>query len=134
MCRITKLTEEMTEKICEYIKAGSYAEVAAQACGIDRATYYGWMKKGREKTGTKIHVDFFDRVQKALAYNETRNAIIITRAAETNWTAAAWLLERKHPERWGRERAIEQNEAADTGARIADGLKAIADAIQPKTT
>ena len=36
----------------------------------------------------------------AEATSEPRLLVYIARAAQTNWRAAAWLLERRHPERW----------------------------------
>ena len=32
-------------------------------------------------------------------------ALLIAKAGEAQWQAAAWFLERKHPERWGRTSA-----------------------------
>jgi hypothetical protein len=39
-----------------------------------------------------------ERLSVALA--EPRLVALVTRAAEQNWRAAAWLLERRYPERW----------------------------------
>lgn len=47
--RSTKLTPELQSEICKLIAAGNYPEVAAEANGIDRATFYRWMAKGKKK-------------------------------------------------------------------------------------
>jgi len=34
------------------------------------------------------------------ALSEARAVVLILRAAQTDWRASAWWLERRHPERW----------------------------------
>ena len=36
-----------------------------------------------------------------MAEAELRDVMVINRAAQTTWQAAAWKLERKYPNRWG---------------------------------
>jgi hypothetical protein len=44
----------------------------------------------------------------ARATEETRLvAVIAAVAGKGNWRAAAWLLERQHPERWGAQRRVQ---------------------------
>jgi hypothetical protein len=38
------------------------------------------------------------------ALSEPRLLVYVARAAQTNWRASAWLLERRYPERWGARR------------------------------
>lgn len=121
MGRPTKLNYEVQEKIVQAIKAGNYIETAAAYAGISKSTLYDWLKRGeREKQrvaknpryrirkSEKIYVDFSDAVEKALAEAEMRDVLLIGKAAEEQWQAAAWRLERKFPERWGR-RVIEHS-------------------------
>jgi hypothetical protein len=42
-----KFTPEVREKILQYIRAGAFEWVAAQAAGIGRATFYRWMRDPR---------------------------------------------------------------------------------------
>jgi hypothetical protein len=39
------------------------------------------------------------------ALSEARAVVLILRAAQTDWRASAWWLERRWPERWGRRPA-----------------------------
>jgi transposase len=70
MGRPTKLTPEVQRKIVEYVSAGAYDWVAAQAVGIRPATFYNWMKWGRRKPTPRKpnpYFDFFEEVSQARA-------------------------------------------------------------------
>lgn len=102
MGRPSKLTPELQERIVQAIRAGNYIETAAAYAGIAKSTLYDWLKRGaRAKTGK--YRAFSDAVQRALAEAEVRDVAIIGKAAQEQWQAAAWRLERKFPERWGRK-------------------------------
>ena len=102
MGRKTKLTPEVQDLICQAIRAGNYARVAAAYAGITEATYYNWLKRG-ETAKSGLYFDFFEAVKKAEADAQTRNVAIIQQAAKKTWQAAAWWLERKFPNDWGKQ-------------------------------
>jgi hypothetical protein len=52
--------------------------------------------------GKKPYAAFSAAVEKALAEAESRDLATILKASAKNWTAAAWRLERRYPERYGR--------------------------------
>jgi transposase len=106
MARPTKLTAEVQERICSCIRAGNYIETAAAYAGIHKDTLYDWLKRGA-KARSGIYREFSAAVEKALADSEVRDVSIIARAADTEWQAAAWRLERKFPARWGRKTSVE---------------------------
>jgi hypothetical protein len=54
-----------------------------------------------------------ERIHQAQAEGEVRNVAQIAKAATDSWAAAAWLLERQHPTRWGRVSTRLRLEAAD---------------------
>jgi len=82
---------------------GNESSVVAACAGIHRDTFYAWLERG-QKAKTGPYSDFSDAIQKAQADAETRNVALIAKAAKDGtWTAAAWWLERKYPERWGRK-------------------------------
>jgi len=101
-----KLTPEMKELIIKYILSGNYIEVAALAAGISKVTLYNWIKRGRrarEQGRWNIYRDFLNAIEQAFAKSEAHDVFIITQAAETQWQASAWRLERKFPDRWGKK-------------------------------
>lgn len=114
MGRPSKLTPDRAERLIQAIRAGSYADVAARAVGIDPSSYYNWMKRGREaerkENGDAAndedfpYVELFESIKEAeaIAENEAIQRIQ-TAAQQGTWTADAWYLERKFPDRWGRQ-------------------------------
>jgi len=52
-----KYSEELTEKICKYLKRGNTITTTCQAVGISKETFFQWMKKP----------DFYDSIKKAMA-------------------------------------------------------------------
>lgn len=110
--RPTKLTDEAEHDFLVALNQGAYIETACNYAGVARDTYYGWIeraRKAREKSGKltvseKRLVEFSDKVKKVLAATEMRDLERIKSAAESQWQAAAWRLERRYPERWGRTR------------------------------
>lgn len=101
----TLLTPELQTRIVNMIRAGNYAEVAARACGIHKSTYYDWLLRGGR--GEEPYRFLADAVESAAAEAEARDVVVIGKAAETHWQAAAWRLERKNHKRWGRKDALE---------------------------
>jgi transposase len=102
MARPSKLSPELQEKVAGLIRAGNTVEIAAEASGISEATFYAWMARGeRSGKADAPYRAFRDAVEQAKAGGE---AMLVTRiakaAADGSWSAAAWLLERRSPERW----------------------------------
>lgn len=100
--RPTKLTAEVQERIVHAVRAGNYMETAAAHAGVHKDTLYEWLKRGRAETQGAYRA-FSDALEKALADAEMRDVATISAAGVENWQAAAWRLERKYPDRWGRK-------------------------------
>ena len=99
----TKLTPEVQKTITDAIQLGSTYVLAAQAGGIDYSTLAIWMRKGERDPGE--YRTFFEAVKKAEGQRASRWLAVIEKAAsEGEWQAAAWKLERLHPETYGRKR------------------------------
>lgn len=111
-----KLTLELIESIALPIRHGAYVETAVALAGVSRDTFYRWLKQGNGESGDKLTRLLSDTVKKAMAEAEVRDIAVIDRAAqEGEWTAAAWRLERKFPDRWGRQARVHlETQAQDT--------------------
>jgi hypothetical protein len=99
--RPPKLAPEILARICDALRAGNYRETAAAYAGVRKSTLYDWLRRGA-KAPRGIYRELHDAVEKALADSEARDVALIGKAADRDWQAAAWRLERKFPERWGR--------------------------------
>ena len=107
----TKLTQEKIEKICARLVEGVSHEAASEAAGIHRKTLYNWLKKAKEADASELHLQLADEVREAPALAEAHLVTVMRRAAieggSGDWRAAAWLLARRHPDRWSEKREIQ---------------------------
>lgn len=128
MGRPTKLDAKVADTIITAVRAGSYLETAAALAGIDKATLFRWLKEGARR-GEGPLTEFCNAVQKAMADAELCDLTVITKAAEAGtWQAAAWRLERKHPDRYAlpRRMTVEVRKAVD------DELEAVMTRLERK--
>jgi hypothetical protein len=102
--RPSKLTPRVLKKLTETLRSGAYRETACLYAGIDYSTFRRWEIKGE---GAKIGKfrEFCEAIKKAEADAEVHDLELISKAAENQWQAAAWKLERKYPAKWGRRDA-----------------------------
>jgi hypothetical protein len=135
MSRPTKLTAERAARIMALVAEGCHKTVAARAGGISDSTYRAWMARGRDAERddegaavNKAHepyVTFHDSIQQAEALAEVAAVTRIRDAATAgSWKAAAWFLERKHCDRWGRRDQATQELSGPNGEPIAIDAKA----------
>jgi hypothetical protein len=130
MARPTKLTEELTQEICENIELGLSYILSCKAAGISFETFNQWMKKGAIGEEKK-YADFHNRVRAAEAICAKNCLERIREAANRGtWAASAWLLERRYPTDYGKHDNINMktqvenlNVNVDTGTEDADALR-----------
>ena len=129
-----EITPEISKRICDGIRAGAAAEVAAQAAGISPRLYYKWKAKGEAGTSS-VFVQFVQDIKRAAAQEELAGLAEIYAASQRQvvkretvttqnldgttttttketfapgqWTARAWIMERRHRERWGRNVTVD---------------------------
>lgn len=125
------LTEHLIHEIESVLLAGSFVEVACDFVGISRDTFYEWVKRGAAEANRRavgkplerlkgkalakeldrrkaedLYFRFSDTVKKARARAEVGLLGLIQKHAQEHHQAAAWILERMAPERWGAKRKV----------------------------
>ena len=103
--RPPKFDVERAEAILTAVRAGNYLETASAFAGVDPDTLRRWIRHGaRQEKGQ--YADFCGALKKAQADAEAGGVARIATAATKQWQAAAWLLERKSHEKWGKKQEI----------------------------
>lgn len=127
--RPAKLDDAALERMVSVLKVGGYIDTAAAVGGISRATFFAWCDRGHPdgilpdgetdeakrvlRAVDEPYRDFRRRVDQARADGEARNLVLIASAAPKDWKAAAWILERTHPERYAGPRGRAPRGLAD---------------------
>lgn len=124
------MTPEITKRITDAIRLGSTYLLAAQYGGISKSKFQIWMRRGEaaielsEKTEQPIppdevpYAEFVNAVHKAEGDALVGWLAKIEREAnEGSWQAAAWKLERRYPNDFGK--SVVRNEVVgDEGGPV----------------
>jgi transposase len=100
-----------TVAVTEFLDAvskGNYIETACKAAGISKQTVYQWLK--RAEHGETPFTAFRDALEKAEAKAELEVLETVRKAGQAGpqyWPASMTLLERRHPEKWGKRQDAE---------------------------
>lgn len=115
-----KLTEELIQQMASLKGDGLSNKDICRAVGIHEATLYRWLSKPT----TKLHRALCESIKKAEAeYKRTLLTTIREAATKKNgqWTAAAWLLERKYPDEYAQANR-DKGERAEAAPQIVLGV------------
>ena len=142
--RYTKLTPELQQEFIAAIESGLTNKSACDYVGIDESTFYSWLNIARKaeleaaENGTKIpkNIKPFSEFSKSLKKAEARfkayHCKNIKRAGDEGaWQASAWLLERKFPEEYGKNRCFDTNDTSRADADFIEALSASAKEVWP---
>lgn len=122
--------ELVVGKFCEGLRLGMTYKLAAKYAGVGESTVYSWLAMGEGKAdqGKKIrkaHREFLDAVKAAESESAATLLAQVRLAAKdpARWQAAAWLLERRWPEFYGRiSRAPIVEVSSDEGITVTFNL------------
>jgi len=95
----SKYTPERVKAIIQAIEVGAPYRHAAAVAGIDEDTFTNWKKR---------HSEFSDAVKEAEGKAVTGRLARIRMAEPDHWQAAAWWLERKYPNEFGK--TVQENQ------------------------
>lgn len=113
------LTESLIERLSDAIRQGAYVETASALCGISKDTFYRWLRQASEDDASALIVKLSDAVRRSMAEAEMRDLAVIDAAAQMgHWQAAAWRLERKFPQKWGRQAKLQLEHSGPEGKAI----------------
>jgi hypothetical protein len=100
--RSTALTIDRHARFVALLRASNAFETCARAVGVQPSTAKRWYSQGAQSGAVEPFASFRTDCDRAEAEAEARAVALIASAAKDSWQAAAWLLERQHPERWAR--------------------------------
>lgn len=103
---MAKFNDETIEMILKARESGLNQKECAEVAGINEATLYKWLNKGKEAKRGKYR-DFYNDFQMAKNRNKLFHLKKIHEAEQ--WTASAWYLERVYPEEFGRKDRVDLN-------------------------
>jgi hypothetical protein len=108
MARPTKFNDERAELICVALRKGGTRKAACDVVGVSQDSFARWLDR---------YADFADLVKRAEAEAEAEMVGAIHAASKETWQAAAWWLERRRNEDWGRKDTVRFEKMNDAQLR-----------------
>lgn len=105
MTRPSKFTPETVETLLNAIGRGLPFHLAAQAAGVAETTFYAWQAgKFPRNADKELKAGFSEALTRARGLSALQLIETISDASAEDWRAAAWILERRFPEDFGKTR------------------------------
>lgn len=123
-----KLNAAMIARLAEAVGRGLPDVRAASLCGISPRTLKAWRAAGRAARGNSLLARLNRELERADAEFMDHHLQRIARAGaegnKTQWTASAWLLERRHQSEFALIQRVETGEPGAFSKLTADEVKA----------
>jgi hypothetical protein len=109
--RPTKLNDELTNRIVEFIEQGCDQKTACNLSGVPYSCYNEWKQKGSE--GKEPYATFFSVISQARDTHKHLLIRLVMAEAKgvlgrwADWKAASWLLSKGWPKEFGDRIAVE---------------------------
>lgn len=113
----TKFTPLTRQRLLEALERGLTINLACQTAGVSHDSFQRWRAKD---------ASFASELKEAEGRRADRWLAFIEAAAPRHWGAAAWLLERCHPQEYGRhllgQPEVQYDEATVRALAVARGI------------
>ena len=96
--RPSKMTPEVVESICTYLKQGNTRKTSAICSGISERRFHEWMEE---------FPHFSQSIKKAEEEAIAHHVQTIHAFSQSNWQASAWFLERRRKEDFGKQDRVD---------------------------
>lgn len=139
-----KLTEEVKERLCEAFSKGATTVLACCYAGVAPSSFYTWIKLAENQLENHEdgqpedeYLEFYKRLKKTEATAALDLLDCIEAAAKRGqWQAAAWKLERRYPDDYGRSAKEKSSDIAKsddaTDEERADRVASLLDQARTK--
>lgn len=135
MTRPLKLNKDKIKKVKNAIvKTGADRKTCAALVGISEGQFFKWLRDGRRDLERNdkptIYAEFAKAIEEADAVIAARMAEVVIQAGfNGTWQAAAWWLERRHPETfakrdWVTHSVDDKSEKITINYTLADAIDA----------
>ena len=116
-----KLTQELVDRAIALKRDGLSNGDNICAQGIHESTFYRWIGDPKNKLQRELSEGL---KKEEAAFKQTLLTTIRAAALARNqyWTAAAWLLERKYPDEYGKADRRRDEEGAEAAPKIVLGV------------
>ena len=117
------LTPEVEGTVIFAIEKGMSYKMAAMLAGISYDSLNRWVKRGENENAPDAFCHLYKAVERAKAVGMLRHLSVIDEAGQKgDWRASSWLLERRHPEEFGKI-AVEEKVKGTRPAYLAEPIE-----------
>lgn len=115
-----KCTSEVIERAVRLKSHGALDKDIAAACGVAAQTFSTWVNHPKSKRQAEL-AEALKRCE--AEYYAQLEGIILRAAEETDWKAAAWLLERKRPAQYAKRTGFVDADGAPKAPTLVLGVE-----------
>ena len=107
--RPPKLTPETEARILGAVRCGVSQKIACEAAGVGVSTLTTWKRIANDPDAPPEYQEFAKGLKRARQEGIVARVALVQKAAQSDWRAATWLLERDCPETYSLKQRVEHS-------------------------